>query len=387
MEVQVKEEMLADELVKIKVIGVGGGGGNMVSHLMSMSLEPSIELIVANTDAQALERSPAPLKVQLGNRITRGLGAGMKPEVGKEAALESYEDIVSLLQGTDLVFIAAGMGGGTGTGAAPIIAKAAKEVGALTVGVVTKPFSFEGGKRSKFAEVGIRELKAECDSIIVIVNDKLQSMVDKSKGLKETFQLVDSVLARAVYGMSCVILQAGENDVNVDFADVRTIMGYRGLALVGMGESSADVSALDAIREATESVLFDNMSINGAKGLLINFHIHPDYSFTEMSAALTSIHEMLDDDATVAFGTYSDPEMPKDKLEVTVIATGLEKDEAVAAPTVQTSLETPVVTPINLPIKPFSAPQQIIGTIRRVSGGNVTDEDLDSPAIFRRQAD
>ncbi|MDE7447936.1 MAG: cell division protein FtsZ, partial [Helicobacter sp.] len=182
MEVQIREEVSADllaEIAKIKVIGVGGGGSNMVNYLMQTDIDQRIELIVANTDAQALMKSPAPIKIQLGNNITKGLGAGMKPEVGEAAANESYDDIVSLLQGTDLVFVSAGMGGGTGTGAAPIIAKAAKAVGALTVGVVTKPFKYEGGKRAKLAEAGIERLKAECDSIIVILNDKLSSMIDR----------------------------------------------------------------------------------------------------------------------------------------------------------------------------------------------------------------
>ena len=329
MEVQIREEVSADllaEIAKIKVIGVGGGGSNMVNYLMQTDIDQRIELIVANTDAQALMKSPAPIKIQLGNNITKGLGAGMKPEVGEAAANESYDDIVSLLQGTDLVFVSAGMGGGTGTGAAPIIAKAAKAVGALTVGVVTKPFKYEGGKRAKLAEAGIERLKAECDSIIVILNDKLSSMIDRSQGNKAVYRIVDSVLAGAVVGVSNIILQVGESDINVDFADMRTAMEHKGTALMGMGEANNEVSAFDAIRNAIESPLFDNLSINGARGLIAHFHIHPDYSFYEIQEAMDKVQEMLDENADVFFGTYSDPEMPKDSFEVTVVVTGLESE-------------------------------------------------------------
>lgn len=386
MEVQVTDETidLSVETAKIKVIGVGGGGSNMVSYLMTTNIDPSVELIVANTDAQALMKSPAPMKIQLGNRITRGLGAGMRPEVGREAAEESYEDIKEILQGTDLVFVSAGMGGGTGTGAAPIIAKAAREVGALTIAVVTKPFTFEGGKRLRLADDGIGELKAQCDSIILILNDKLSNMIDKAKGYKETFRLVDSVLARAVVGMSNVILQVGENDINVDFADLRTIMGYQGLALMGMGEASGE-DAFEAIREATESLLFDNVSINGAKGVLLQFHINPEYPFYEINEAMAKVHELVDSDAHVVFGTYSDPEMPQDAVEVTVIATGLESENYLES--IQEPLKIPTASKVIQvkPTMPPNPPKHTINLLKRVSGGN-TDE-LDIPPYLRNQAD
>lgn len=262
---------------RIKVIGVGGGGSNMISHLIAGGSHEDIELAIANTDAQALNASPAPIKIQLGARLTKGLGAGMQPETGRNAAIESFEDIKALLSGTDIVFISAGLGGGTGTGAAPIIAQAAKEAGALTISIVTKPFKFEGSKRSKLAEQGLAELKKESDSIVVIPNDKLLSIVDKNLGIKESFKIVDDVLARAVNGMSGIILNHGENDINVDFADVRTVMSHRGLALMGIGESSGNNAAYEAIKNAIESPLFDNMSINGAMGVLVHFYIHPDY--------------------------------------------------------------------------------------------------------------
>lgn len=380
MEVQIREEVSADlsaEIAKIKVIGVGGGGSNMVNYLMQTDIDQRIELIVANTDAQALMKSPAPIKIQLGNNITKGLGAGMKPEVGEAAANESYEDIVSLLQGTDLVFVSAGMGGGTGTGAAPIIAKAAKAVGALTVGVVTKPFKYEGGKRAKLAEAGIERLKAECDSIIVILNDKLSSMIDRSQGNKAVYRIVDSVLAGAVVGVSNIILQVGESDINVDFADMRTAMEHKGTALMGMGEANNEVSAFDAIRNAIESPLFDNLSINGARGLIAHFHIHPDYSFYEIQEAMDKVQEMLDENADVFFGTYSDPEMPKDTFEVTVVVTGLESEYKFDEPPLKLPLSS---APVQAP-----TPKKIITQLRRVSGGDT--DDLDTPSYTRMQAD
>ncbi len=380
MEVQIKEEVAADlsaEIAKIKVIGVGGGGSNMVNYLMQTDIDQRIELIVANTDAQALMKSPAPIKIQLGNNITKGLGAGMKPEIGEAAANESYEDIVSLLQGTDLVFVSAGMGGGTGTGAAPIIAKAAKAVGALTVGVVTKPFKYEGGKRAKLAEAGIERLKAECDSIIVILNDKLSSMIDRSQGNKAVYRIVDSVLAGAVVGVSNIILQVGESDINVDFADMRTAMEHKGTALMGMGEANNEMSAFDAIRSAIESPLFDNLSINGARGLIAHFHIHPDYSFYEIQEAMDKVQEMLDENADVFFGTYSDPEMSKDTFEVTVVVTGLENEYKFNEPPLKLPLSSP---PVQAP-----TPKKIITQLRRVSGGDT--DDLDTPSYTRMQAD
>ncbi|HHD83392.1 MAG TPA: cell division protein FtsZ, partial [Campylobacteraceae bacterium] len=226
---------------QIKVIGVGGGGGNMINHMVNEEVTvDNIGLIAANTDAQALDTSKAGTTIQLGERKTKGLGAGMKPDVGRESALESYEEIKEALDGADMVFIASGFGGGTGTGAAPVVAQAAKEVGALTVAVVTKPFGFEGRKRMKLAEKGIDELKKESDSIVIIPNDKLLSIVDKNLGIKESFKLVDDVLSRAVGGMSAVVLSTGENDINVDFADIQTIMSHKGMAILGVGEAQGE---------------------------------------------------------------------------------------------------------------------------------------------------
>ena len=224
---------------KIKVVGVGGGGGNMINHIIRENPNLDIDLMIANTDAKALDNSPAHTKIQLGEKKTKGLGAGMRPEVGKEAAQESYEEIKSALETSDVVFIASGLGGGTGTGAAPVVAQAAKEIGALTVAVVTMPFSFEGKKRSKLADIGLSELRKESDSIVIIPNDRLLTLIDKKSGIKESFKMVDEVLARAVNGMCSIVLDSGVSDINLDFADVKTVMSHRGHALMGVGERSS----------------------------------------------------------------------------------------------------------------------------------------------------
>jgi len=238
---------------KIKVVGVGGGGGNMVNHIIRVNPNLNIDLIVANTDAKALENSLAHTKIQLGEKTTKGLGAGMRPEIGKAAAEESYDEVKSALETSDIVFIGTGLGGGTGTGAAPVVAQAAKDIGALTVAVVTMPFMFEGKKRRKLADCGLEELRKESDSIVVIPNDKLLTLIDKNAGIKESFEMVDEVLARAVNGMSTIVLDSGKSDINLDFADVRTIMSHRGLALMGVGEASGEDAAQEAIKNAIQS--------------------------------------------------------------------------------------------------------------------------------------
>ena len=299
----------------IKAVGVGGGGGNMIAHMLNEGIE-GIELIVANTDSQALSTSKAHTKIQLGEKLTRGLGAGMKPEVGREAALESYDLVKEKLEGADIVFISAGMGGGTGTGAAPVIAQAAKEVGALTISVVTKPFKFEGRKRARLAEEGINELKKESDSIVVIPNDKLLSIVDRKLGIRDSFKIVDDVLARAVGGISGVILSYGQNDINLDFADVKTVMSHRGLALMGVGEAAGENSAYEAIKSAVESPLLDNVSINGAMGVLVHFTIHPDYPLVDIGEAMDVVYESADEDAHVIFGTTTNENMAPDQVKI-----------------------------------------------------------------------
>ena len=308
---------------KIKAIGVGGGGGNMINHMINEGVS-GIDLLVANTDAQALDASLAPYKMQLGMNVTKGLGAGMKPEVGKAAAEESYDNIKTMLNGADLVFISAGLGGGTGTGAAPIIAQAAKEVGALTVAIVTSPFAFEGRKRKRLAKAGLEELKKESDSIIVVPNERLLSIVEKNLGMRDSFRLVDNVLAQAVSGISNVILSHGANDINLDFADVKTVMSHRGLALMGVGESQGNSAAYDAAKTAIESPLLDNLSIDGAMGILVHFHIHPDYPLAEISEAMDIVEENADEDANIIFGTTTSEDFPLDEVKLTIIATGFE---------------------------------------------------------------
>jgi cell division protein FtsZ len=360
---------------KIKVIGVGGGGGNMVNHMISQGVS-GIDLIVANTDAQALEHSFATTKIQLGEKKTKGLGAGMQPEIGKEAALESYEEIKSALENSDIVYIASGLGGGTGTGAAPIIAQAAKEIGALTVSVVTKPFMFEGRKRLKLAEAGLAELKKESDSIVVIPNDKLLAIVDKGLGIKDSFKIVDDVLSRAVSGMSQVVLSSGQSDINVDFADIKTVMSHRGMALMGVGESSGDNAAVEAVKSAIESPLLDNMSINGALGVLIHFHIPPACSLTEISAAMEIVFESADEDADVIFGTTTDEGMADDSVKVTIVATGFENK-------IEKTKELKILNESQESVK-----RERITRLKKVSGGYEGQDDyLDIPTYIRHQMD
>jgi len=316
---------------KIKVVGVGGGGGNMINHMVQEG-KNGIDLIAANTDAQALENSLANTKIQLGEKKTKGLGAGMRPEVGREAALENYEELKSTLEHADIVFIAAGLGGGTGTGAAPIVAQAAKEVGALTVSVVTRPFTFEGKKRAKYAEDGLMELKKESDSIVVIPNDKLLAIIDHDLGIADSFKIVDSVLSRAVSGMSGVILSTGI--INVDFADVQTVMGHRGMALLGVGESTGADATSEAVRNAIQSPLLDDMSMNGAHGVLVHFYAHPkDCPLSKLQEAMSIIQEAADDMADIIFGVTPDEKVKDNYVRVTIVATGFgEKMEGTAEP-------------------------------------------------------
>ncbi len=368
---------------KIKAIGVGGGGGNMINHMISEGIN-SIDLIVANTDAQALASSLAPFKMQLGINATRGLGAGMIPDKGREAALESFEDIKTMLSGADIVFISAGLGGGTGTGAAPIIAQAAKEVGALTVSIVTSPFKFEGRKRTKLAKEGLEELKRESDSIIVVPNEKLLSIVEKNLGIKESFRMVDDILAQAVGGISKVILSHGENDINLDFADVKTVMSHRGLALMGAGYSTGANAAYDAAKAAIESPLLDNISIDGAMGVLVHFDIHPDYPIMEIGEAMSIVEESADENASVIFGTTTNPNMAIDEVKITIVATGFEDKSAISEPTIkrQETLLSSNACNINTLRSANSAHRMVVG------GYNGDNEDiLDVPTFLRKQMD
>ena len=371
---------------KIKAIGVGGGGGNMINHMIETGIE-GIDLIVANTDVQALNKSKAPFKIQLGEKLTRGLGAGMKPEVGQESAMESIERIKEVLEGADIVFVSAGLGGGTGTGAAPIIAQAAKEVGALTVSVITKPFRFEGKRRMKLAESGLENLKKESDSIIVIPNEKLLTIIEKKLGLRDSFKMVDNVLARAVSGISNVILSNGENDINLDFADVNTVMSHRGLALMGVGEASGDSAAYEAIKNAIESPLLDNMDIKGAMGVLVHFHIHPDYPLVEIHEAMSLIEDNADEEAHVIFGTTTNESFAPDEVKITIVATGFENAEEEKKGEKTANIRP--VTPTLPSAEECDMPPSMPMTGRKVSGGDTEfmESQLDIPTFIRNQMD
>lgn len=361
---------------RIVAVGVGGGGGNMIGYMLKEQI-PGIELIIANTDAQVLEQGSAAIKIQLGAKLTKGLGAGMKPEIGKESAIESYEDLRRALEGADIVFVAAGLGGGTGTGAAPIIAKIAKEVGALTISVVTKPFSFEGRKRLKLAEEGLEELKNESDSIVVIPNDKLLSIIDPKLGIKDSFKIVDSVLARAVSGTSGVILASGENDINLDFADLRTVMSHRGLALMGVGEYKGDNAAYEAIKNAIESPLLDNMSINGALGVLVHFNMHPEFPFMELSAAMEVVQKSVDESAEVIFGTTTDDSLALDFIRITLVATGFEKKASQGINNCEFENKEAAT----------AKPRVVVRASAMVANGDYSEDFLDVPTFMRQQKD
>ncbi|HEX5328797.1 cell division protein FtsZ [Sulfuricurvum sp.] len=365
---------------RIVAVGVGGGGGNMIGYMLKEQI-PGIELIIANTDAQVLEQGSAATKIQLGAKLTKGLGAGMKPEVGKESAIESYEDLTRALQGADIVFVAAGLGGGTGTGAAPIIAKCAKDVGALTIAVVTKPFSFEGKKRLKLAEDGLQELKNESDCIVVIPNDKLLSIIDPKLGIKESFKIVDSVLARAVSGTSGVILASGDNDINLDFADLQTVMSHRGLALMGVGEYKGDNAAYEAIKNAIESPLLDNMSVNGALGVLVHFSMHPEFPFMELSAAMDVVHNSVDESADVIFGTTTDESLAKDFIRITLVATGFEKKASLGINNSEFENKEAVAAAASV------AKPRVVVRPAMVANGDYTEDFLDVPTFMRQQRD
>ncbi len=303
---------------RLKVIGVGGGGGNAVATMLASGLQ-GVDLIVANTDLQALENSPAPNKLQIGANLTKGLGAGANPEVGRDAAQEDQRLISEALAGADMVFVTAGMGGGTGTGAAPVIARCAREQGALTVGVVTKPFNFEGKKRRRKAEAGIEVLSAEVDTLVVIPNQRLLALADEKAPMIDTFRLADQVLFNAVQGISELITHHGL--INVDFADVRKVMSSRGLALMGTGLGSGPKRALDAAQAAISSPLLNDVSIEGATGILINFTGGPDMTLIEISEAATLVEEAAHDEVELIFGSRLDEKMG-DEIKVTVIATG-----------------------------------------------------------------
>jgi cell division protein FtsZ len=357
---------------RIKVIGVGGGGGNAVNRMIEAGIE-GIEFLVANTDLQALKRSRAPIKIQLGGKLTKGLGAGANPDVGRNAALEDTEKIIEALEGADMVFVTTGLGGGTGTGAAPIIASLATELNALTVAVVTKPFHFEGKRRMYQSEQGLRELRECVDTVITIPNERLLHTVDRTVSLQDAFKLADDVLRQAVQGISDLITVPGL--INLDFADVKAIMAGMGLALMGAGRASGENRALEATQQAISSPLLEEATIEGAKGVLINITGGNDLTLFEVNEASSIIREAADDDANIIFGAVID-ETLRDEMKITVIATGFDKEIAeIGMPTHAGASSAP---PRYTPRGGDELPPRPTGT---------RSDDLDVPTFIRKKAD
>ena len=348
-----------DQLANIKVIGVGGGGSNAVNRMINLGLQ-GVEFIAVNTDAQALLKSLAPKRLQIGDKLTRGLGAGAQPEVGQKAAEESRDDILEALRGADMVFVTAGMGGGTGTGAAPVVAECAREIGALTVAVVTRPFSFEGMKRKRNAESGIANLRQHVDTIITIPNDRLLQVVDKKTSITQAFLEADDILRQGVKGISDLISEAGL--INLDFADVRSIMSNSGTALMGIGEATGENAAVEAAKNAIASPLLET-TIDGARGVLINVTgAEENLSMFEVNEASTTIQEAVNGQANIIWGAAVDITMG-DTVKVTVVATGFDNNDEVGVPAPQPAQKVQMAAPVapNLfgqPQQPLQAPAQ-----------------------------
>lgn len=370
----------------IKVIGVGGGGGNALEHMVINQIE-GVDFISANTDAQALRKSTATTQLQLGTDITKGLGAGANPDVGRQAALEDRERIMEVIDGADMVFITAGMGGGTGTGAAPVVAQVAKEMGILTVAVVTKPFPFEGGKRMKTAQAGIEELGQHVDSLITIPNEKLLKVLGKDMTLLNAFKAANDVLLGAVQGIAELITREGM--INVDFADVRTVMSEMGMAMMGTGHASGETRAREAAKLAVSSPLLEDVDLAGARGVLVNITAGLDMSIGEFEEVGNTVKEFASDDATVVVGTVIDPEMT-DELRVTVVATGLGSDRVAVPKTPEA--ESPQIEIVKKPTEidydePTVMRKDKESQQKQVANGDVNMDYLDIPAFLRRQAD
>ena len=323
---------------RIKVIGVGGGGGNAVARMVQAGLS-GVEFMVANTDAQALKNSPATMKIQIGSKLTKGLGAGADPNVGRQAALEDTEGLIQALSGADMVFVTTGLGGGTGTGAAPVIASLATELGALTIAVVTRPFKFEGKKRGKQAELGLDALRECVDTVITIPNERLLSVIDRNTSMLDAFTTADDVLRQAIQGISDLILVPGL--INLDFADVKTIMSGMGVAMMGTATSEGTSRALEAAQRAISSPLLEDASVNGARGVIINVTGGPDMSLMEVNEALTVIQEAAHEDANIIFGAVVDPAL-SGRIKITVIATGFDHARAMRSAPAQVPMQTPV---------------------------------------------
>lgn len=357
---------MMDGTATIKVIGVGGAGNNAVNRMIDTGIK-GVDFIAVNTDRQALQTSKASTKIQIGEKITRGLGAGANPDIGAQSAEESKSEIAEVLRGADMVFVTAGMGGGTGTGAAPIVASTAKEMGILTIGVVTKPFTFEGKKRLSQAERGIESLKGKVDTLVVIPNDKLLQIIDRKTSIIEAFKMADDILRQGVQGISDLIAIPGL--VNLDFADVKTIMLNQGMAHMGVGKASGENRAEDAAKEAIQSPLLET-SIEGAKGVIINITGGEDLGLHEVNTAAELVQRSVDPEANIIFGTVTDPSM-SDEIQITVIATGFETNgESISSIGVE-----------NIVSKTW---EKKINSIPASSETNSSQNDLDIPSFLRK---
>jgi len=363
--------------VNIVVAGVGGAGSNMLERTLEIDgIEAKIKPIVLNTDIQALSGAKSNNKIQIGEKLTRGLGAGMKPEIGEKAALESENEIREKIAGADLLIVVAGLGGGTGTGASPIVAELARSMGILTVSIVVKPFSFEGRKRMKLANQGFDKLIGVSDSVITIYNENLLQMVEKNLGIKEAFGLVDSILSKAVEGIVGVIVDNTVNSVNLDFSDFKTIMRHNGMSLMGSSFKKGESSALEAMKEAVTSPLLGRENISGAKGVIVHFKNHPEYPLVSIAEAMEYIEDTVEEEADIIFGTTNSEDMDKESIEITVIATGFnyeteeekkikkEKEQAAHVLTEEDIINNPSV---------------------RVA--SISSEDIDIPTFLRKKID
>jgi cell division protein FtsZ len=396
-----------ETFAKIKVVGVGGSGNNAITRMIDAKIK-GVEFVAINTDAQALHNSKAQEKIHIGKNLTKGLGAGMNPEIGRQAAEENRDEIQEVLKGSDMVFVTCGLGGGTGTGAAPIVAETAKELGALTVGVVTKPFAFEGAQRRAIAEEGLANLKDRVDTLITIPNDKLISIIDRKTTLINAFRIVDDVLRQGVQGISDLITKPGI--VNVDFADVRAIMEDSGSALMGIGIATGENRALEAAKAAINSPLLE-LSIDGAKGVLFNISGSSDLTMLEINEAAGIITENIDPNAKVIFGAVTDDQIRKGEIQITVVATGFDvskvkepstglftrvttsKTHSVSQTISETSQDEEVEEAISFPTRKIEQPVMIIeekiqprtSALRGESKELTEDEDLEIPAFIRRK--
>lgn len=368
----------------IKVLGVGGGGGNAVHHMITNQVD-GVDFICANTDSQALNNLKAKTILQMGTSITKGLGAGANPEIGRQAALEDRDQIADILSGADMVFITAGMGGGTGTGAAPIVAEVARELGILTVAVVTRPFPFEGKKRSAIAEQGIEQLSANVDSLITIPNEKLLDVLGKEASLLDAFKAANDVLLGAVKGIADLIMHPGM--INVDFADVKTVMSEMGMAMMGTGFATGEDRAREAAESAIRSPLLEDVNLQGARGILVNITAGENLSLGEFSEVGDTIEEFASDDATVVVGTVIDPELG-DEMRVTVVATGLGGGQAKPKKVVDnTQREQMDYSQLDRPAVLRNRPVDRGAVVAQAVGAEADIDYLDIPAFLRRQAD